>query len=30
MLAVPVLVPAVWLVTLISTVPSGSVVTVGD
>ena len=30
MLAVPVLVPAVWLVILISTVPSGSVVTVGD
>ncbi len=29
MLAVTVLVPAVWLVTLISTVPSGSVVTVG-
>ncbi len=29
MLAVTVLVPAVWLVTLISTVPSGSVITVG-
>ncbi len=29
MLAVTVLIPAVWLVTLISTVPSGSVVTVG-
>ncbi len=29
-LAVTALVPAVWLVTLISTVPSGSVVTVGD
>ncbi|GCX81733.1 hypothetical protein HmCmsJML084_02370 [Escherichia coli] len=29
MLAVTVLVPAVWLVTLISTVPSGSVMTVG-
>ena len=28
-LAVTVLVPAVWLVTLISTVPSGSVITVG-
>ncbi|CAI6199383.1 putative protein [Escherichia coli] len=28
MLAVTALVPAVWLVTLISTVPSGSVVTV--
>ena len=30
MLAVTVLIPAVWLVTLISTVPSGSVVTAGD
>ncbi len=30
MLTVTTLVPAVWLVTLISTVPSGSVVTVGD
>ena len=29
MLAVTVLTPAVWLVTLISTVPSGSVITVG-
>ncbi len=29
MLAVTVLIPAVWLVTLISTVPSGSVITVG-
>ncbi|MBB1068323.1 hypothetical protein HUF94_22830, partial [Escherichia coli] len=29
MLAVTVLVPAVWLVTLISTVPSGFVVIVG-
>ncbi len=29
MLAVTVLAPAVWLVTLISTVPSGSVITVG-
>ena len=29
MVAVTVLIPAVWLVTLISTVPSGSVVTVG-
>ncbi|GCP81543.1 hypothetical protein BvCmsHHNP005_01635 [Escherichia coli] len=29
MLAVTVLIPAVWLVTLISTVPSGCVVTVG-
>ena len=30
MLAVTALVPAVWLVTLISTVPSGPVLTVGD
>ncbi|CAM8177773.1 hypothetical protein ESCOMA227M_26045 [Escherichia coli] len=30
MLAVTVLAPAVWLVTLISTVPSGPVMTVGD
>ena len=30
MLAVTVLAPAVWLVTLISTVPSGSVMTVGQ
>ncbi len=29
MVAVTVLIPAVWLVTLISTVPSGSVLTVG-
>ena len=29
MVAVTVLIPAVWLVTLISTVPSGSVITVG-
>ncbi|GDI34214.1 hypothetical protein BvCmsSIP038_00631 [Escherichia coli] len=29
MLAVTVLAPAVWLVTLISTIPSGSVITVG-
>ena len=30
MVAVTALTPAVWLVTLISTVPSGPVMTVGD
>ncbi len=30
MVAVTVLIPAVWLATLISTVPSGPVMTVGD